>query len=70
MIEVAGARRTTARRAGGAIREVNQAFGRVNSYIIGLHKGDTGKDLYIQVCPIVEESLVSPMSFSGDDSLV
>ena len=69
MVEVAGSRRTTARRA-GAIREGNQAFGRVNSYIIGLHKGDIGKDLYIQVCPIVKESLVSPMSFSGDDSLV
>ena len=39
----------------------------MNSDIIGLRKGDTGKDLYIQVCPLVKESLVSPMTFSADD---
>ena len=51
----------------GAIREGNQAFGRMNSDIIGLYKGNTGKDLHIHVCPLVKESLVSPMTFIGDD---
>ena len=44
--------RTIIRRAiceGGAIWEGNQALGRMNSDIIGFHKGGTSKDLYIQV---------------------
>ena len=63
VVEIARARRTTARREaccverssgravceGGAIREGNQLLGRTNSNIIGLHKGGSSEDLYIQV---------------------